>query len=588
MRPLVAVAAALSCTLACLPGGASAASAPAKPVWAGTCGLPNQTTTWMDFGQPQFLQLFGRPGVIVSSSSGAFPGQVRATGAQTVYWDMHLNARVGTPTAPTDPSTIVARADKLYEFASSQLACSTPVIIENELFGASLPTPWSDSNAQYRQNVLTFLTELAKRGAYPMLLVNSTPYTDGDAGVWWQQVAQVSDLVREVYVPATQLWAEGPILANRTLRNRYRDAVDQLTTIGIPPQRIGLIVTMATTIGFGGRNGLKPASAWFDTVKWQALSLRQVAAETHVSSLWSWGWGEWSKAEQDPDKQAAACVWLWTRYPSFCDGPAAAGPGFDASRTEGQIRLAAGTQCRIGTDVITKAQIAALQLVTGDFDIAFSALQQRIVEDRKIQVPQARVLAAERAVVASRFRGSWSAYGAALRAAHANRSIALAVLGDELRRDEISASLPAGNPTASQVTTFYTSYPDLLVRHVKSKTPVPWLDGRTSGYALSQIAPAELFTAKLGKRSLLQTPLGSYSITPAGDAVPMGALQLSQVRPSIVAALREFARGAAFERWSTAAQRDAQDQAICLGDNLPQPAAPDLTTYLPFLSPSGW
>jgi hypothetical protein len=585
MRTLVAVAA-LAAACACLPGHAPAA-APAKPVWAGTCGLPNQTTTWMDFGQPQFLQLFGRPGVVVSSSSGAFPTQVRATGAQTVYWDMHLNARVGTPTAPTDPSTMVARADKLYEFASSQLNCATPVIVENELFGASLPTPWSDTNAQYRANVLAFLTELSKRGAFPMLLVNSTPYTAGDAATWWQQVAQVSDLVREVYVPATQLWTEGPILGNRTLRNKYRQAVADLTQLGIPPQRIGLIVTMATTIGFGGRNGLNPPSAWYDTVKWQVLSLRQVAAETHVSSLWSWGWGEWSKPEQDPDKNAAACVWLWARYASFCDGPAAAGPQFEASRTEGQIRLGAGVQCRIGKDVLTTAAVNRLAQVTGDFDTAFSALQQRIVESRRAQIPRTRILDAERAVVASRFHGSWSAYGAALRAAHADRSIAQGVLGDELRRDAIAASLRTPTPSGADIETFYSSYPDMLVRRVSTKTPAPWLDGRKSGYALEDIAPASVFTAKGGKRSLLQTPLGSYTVTPAGDSLPMGLLNLTQVRPGITAALRAFELGAAVERWSAAAQRDAQDEAICLGDNLPQPAAFDLTTYLPFLSPTG-
>lgn len=585
MRSLVAVAA-LAAACACVPGPASAAP-PAKPVWAGTCGLPNQTTTWMDFGQPQFLQQFGKPGIIVSSSSGTFPAQVRATGAQTVYWDMHLNARVGTPTSPTDPSTMVARADKLYEFASSQIGCSTPVIVENELFGASLPTPWSDTNAQYRANVLAFLTELAKRGAFPMLLVNSTPYTAGDAATWWQQVAQVSDLVREVYVPATQLWNEGPILGNRTLRNKYRQAVADLTQLGIPPQRVGLIVTMATTIGFGGRNGLKPASAWFDTVKWQVLSLRQVATETHVSSLWSWGWGEWSQAEQDPDKTAAACVWLWTRYPSFCDGPAAAGPQFDASRTEGQIRLGAGIQCRIGSDVLTTAAVNRLAQVTGDFDTAFSALEQRIVESRQARIPRARILAAERAVVASRFHGNWSAYGAALRAAHADRAIAQGVLGDELRRDAIAANLRASPPSGSDIETFYTSYPDMLVRRVSAKAPVPWLNGRKSGYALADVAPASVFTAKRGKRSLLQTPLGSYTVTPAGDSLPMGLLNLTQVRPGITAALRAFELGAAVERWSAAAQRDAQDEAICLGDNLPQPAAFDLTTYLPFLSPTG-
>jgi len=59
------------------------------------------------------------------------------------------------------------------------------------------------------------------------------------------------------------------------------------------------------------------------------------------------------------------------------------------------------------------------------------------------------------------------------------------------------------------------------------------------------------------------------------------------VRPAIVAALRSFERGAAYERWSIAAQRDALDQAICSDDDLPQQAAIDLTTYLPFLSPTG-
>jgi hypothetical protein len=306
-----------------------------------------------------------------------------------------------------------------------------------------------------------------------------------------------------------------------------------------------------------------------------------------VSSLWSWGWGEWSKAEQDPDKAAAACVWLWARFASFCDGPAAAGPQFDASRTEGQIRLGAGVQCRIGKDVVTTAAVNRLAQVTGDFDTAFSALQQRIIESRRAQIPRARILAAERAVVASRFHGSWSAYGAALGAAHANRAIAQGVLGDELRRDAISANLRTPTPSGADIETFYSAYPDMLVRRVTAKAPVPWLNGRTSGFALADIAPASVFTAKGGKRSLLETPLGSYAVTPAGDSLPMGLLNLTQVRPGITAALRAFELGAAVERWSAAAQRDAQDEAICLGDNLPQPAAFDLTTYLPFLSPTG-
>jgi hypothetical protein len=579
----VVVAALLfACLLA--PGRGSAAG---KPVWAGTCNLPNAATQWMDFGWPAFSSIFGRPGVIVSASSGGFPQQMRDTGARTVYWDMYLKSRVGQPATPADPSTIVAKANTLYEFASAQMGCPNPVIVENELFGASLATPWSDANTTYRQNVLTFLRQLSARGAYPMLLVNSTPYTAGDAAPWWQQVASVADLVRETYVPATILWKQGPIVANRTLRNKYRTAVQQLTELGIPPQRIGLIVTMSTSVGLGGRNGLQPASAWYDVVKWQVLSLRQVAAETGISSLWSWGWGQYSPAEFDPDKGVAACVWLWSRNPTLCDGPAVAGPDFSGSRVEGQIRIRSGLQCSVGRDSLSNDAIQRLQLVTGDRDTAYTALYSRLVEARETPVSTKRALAAEQAVIASRFRGNRSAYVAALSAGHANRAIALGILADELRRAEIESTLPAGRPSEADISMFYSSYPDLLVRKVTSREPVPWLDGLKRGYALSQIAPAELFTAKAGRGSLVRTPLGSYTVTPIGDAVPLGLLPLGAVRPAIAGAIRSFARGAAYERWTTIHQKDALATAVCLGDDLPQPGVVDLSTYLPFLSVAG-
>jgi len=60
-------------------------------------------------------------------------------------------------------------------------------------------------------------------------------------------------------------------------------------------------------------------------------------------------------------------------------------------------------------------------------------------------------------------------------------------------------------------------------------------------------------------------------------------LSISAVRPAIVAALRGFERAQAFERWTIARQNVILDQTICLHDELPQPAAIDLTQYLPFL-----
>ena len=38
---------------------------------------------------------------------------------------------------------------------------------------------------------------------------------------------------------------------------------------------------------------------------------------------------------------------LWTRDSSLCDGPDAAGSGFDDSLTEGQIALPQGVQCSL-------------------------------------------------------------------------------------------------------------------------------------------------------------------------------------------------------------------------------------------------
>jgi hypothetical protein len=131
------------------------------------------------------------------------------------------------------------------------MGCTTPVVVFNELSGPGLVTPWSDSNAQYRANVLALLQDIAALGAHPVLLIPAAAYTGGDALTWWQQVSAVAEIVREIYKPATATWKLGPILGNRDLRNSYRAAVTNLTSIGIPANRVGLMVSFATTVGFG-------------------------------------------------------------------------------------------------------------------------------------------------------------------------------------------------------------------------------------------------------------------------------------------------------------------------------------------------
>ena len=265
--------AALVLVIAAAPASAHAAT-PAP--YAGQCGLPATQPIWADFGWPsdQFDPILGKPGIVLGASSGAYPAQMRAAGAATVYFDLNFNKRIGTTTKPADPATMQAKAQSLFTFAVQQTGCATPVIVLNELSGASLVTPWSDNNAQYRQNALAFVQALAALGAHPVLLVAARPYTGGDAAVWWQQAAASAELVREVYVPATATWKQGPVLGNRTLRDSYRQAVADFTAIGISPSRLGLMLSFATTHGFGGRNGLEPAEAWYEVAKWQALAVQ--------------------------------------------------------------------------------------------------------------------------------------------------------------------------------------------------------------------------------------------------------------------------------------------------------------------------
>jgi hypothetical protein len=579
---LVCGAVAAACLLA-------AGTAVSDPVFAGRCGIRAQQTVWGEYGWPSLLPILARPGTLLAATTHSgtdYAVAARARGAATYAFDLKLSNRVGTPTAPADPSTIGAAAQTEYQRAVVRSGgCATPLVVENELFGAKTPTPWTASTAQYRANVLAFLQDLAALGAHPVLLVNKSPYAgSADAVAWWQSVAKVSDIVREVYLSATQIWPLGPILGNRLLRQSYRNAVTDLTTsLGIPANRLGIMISFLSQKGVGGRNGLQPSSAWFQVVKWEALSAKQVAKETGLGSVFSWGWQEWNKKEMDPDKPKAACVWLWGRTRSLCNAPKMLGKGFNRNVTAGQIALLHGVVCRVDDlGAVSGQSLDSLQALAGDRDAALSALFERLVEASKQPVSRHAVLAAQQEVVRESFHGKRSAYLVALHQSHATVGIALSVLGDELRRARLEQLRYAPKPTAGEVAAFYAAYPDLLVRRVHVSPTPPWLAART-GYAVSEAAPQRLFSLPTGRRSRLTTLLGTFSVRPLGASQPLGALPLSTVRPAIVAALRGFERAQSFERWTIGEQNQALNRTICLRDQLPQPAAIDLTEYLPFL-----
>jgi hypothetical protein len=440
----------LAATLLAALAGAGKASASHLP-----CGLPAAHPLWIDFADHSVafrMTLFARPGLVLAT---ARPGadELRTRGAQTVFWHMHMNRIVGPPTAPPDPASVVAAAQDLFERAVAATGCTTPVIALNELWGGYRATPWSETHARYRANVLQLVKALADKGAVPFLLVPGQPrrvFVDGDARVWWLEVAKHAHIVRQMHFHAPKVHRLGPIVGPRKRRVAMRSAIWHMTSIGIPMERLGLLLGFQSGLGKGGREGLRPTSSWLEIVKQDALAASHVSNELGVPSVWSWGWGTFGPESVDRDKPRAACVYLWTRDPTLCDGPAVAGPRFNPSRTIGQIVLPAGVQCRTSIGSIGTADLQDVLPAFDDRRDALTALLNRLVYvDGGADPPRGDVLYAEQLVVQRAFGGDAAAYRAALEQFGLRVAVARELIADQLRRQEFEAIVPIRHRTPS-------------------------------------------------------------------------------------------------------------------------------------------
>jgi len=567
----------------------AALGAGAPTALADGCGVPDTTPIWVDFsGHDAPIQ--ARPGLVLAVASGTdVPQQIRAAGAATVLFDLNFNKRVGTSTNPADPSVIDDRAKTFFDYAVSVTGCQTPTIAENELAGAQTPTPWTSNNAQYRANVLQFLTDMTNLGARPLLSIANPPYTGGDAAYWWQQVSKVAILLRQVYFTspnAVGLYSIGPVAASRSMRQSLRGLVNHLTQIGIPSGRVALEMQFTSSPGLGTRAGLQPASAWLEVVKLEALAAKAVATEFKLNGVWSWGWATFNaNVTPDPDKPAAACVWLWTRDQTLCDGPAAAGADFNASLTEGQLDVPAGARCVSGAGVIIdRNAVSRFTTVTGDPGYAASVLLEQAALKAEQPVNPKDVASAERAVVVASFAGDRSKYRAALTAAKLTLADARAIIAARLRRDDVEARFRPPAPTAAAVNDFLATYASQEVRLVSSTSPAPWLGGASRGWAVSTLAPAEVFTLTAGGR--IDTPDGTFDVAPLGVSLPLGLLPRTQAIAAARATLGRLARESVYRGWLHATETKLLDGASCLNDQVPTAVATDLSPFVPFLLPS--
>ena len=105
--------------VALLVGGASAGADPVPPTPPAdlhSCTLPGSTPYWFDYadGAVPFWQLYANPKVIAAVTNLGLPAEIRAKGGQTVYFDLYLKSRAGLPSQPQDPSTMNAKADRLF------------------------------------------------------------------------------------------------------------------------------------------------------------------------------------------------------------------------------------------------------------------------------------------------------------------------------------------------------------------------------------------------------------------------------------------------------------------------------------------
>ena len=423
---------------------------------ADSCGLPSSTPVWIDYGEgsvkPDVRDVLARPGVVVASSGTAVPRYYRAHGAATMYFVLHFSLLVGEPSDPSDSASILDAADKLYAKAVESSGCATPWIALNELFGTNLATPWSRTNATYRANVLAFMQRLHDRGARPALLLQGNPNTDGDAAQWWRQVARAGAIVYESYYDAKRISSLGTVIGTRRMRLGERAIIHQLERAGVTPDRLGIMLGFhsAQTPGIGGRQGLQPTEAWLRVVKWEALEAAQVAKDEQLGSVWSWGWGTFGPESVDADKAAAACVYLWARDQSLCDGPAAAGAAFSSSLAEGQILLPPGVTCTFAGGHVPTAAVDALARLTHSRRLALTGVFARVALRSAASVPLADVLAAEQAAVDRVFHGSRRAYLEALTRSRATLGVARNVVRDELRRRVIAEMLVGrGSPQST-------------------------------------------------------------------------------------------------------------------------------------------
>ena len=235
--------------------------------------------------------------------------------------------------------------------------------------------------------------------------------------------------------------------------------------------------------------------------------------------MWSWGWGTFATpGSADPDKQAAACTYLWARDPPLCDAPALAVPGFDADLTPGAVDLAPGFQCRYDGGSFTTAELTALTDAGVTRASALTALLERSLVRTRATIGPTALLRAERSVIAGQFDGRARAYRQFLQVEGATPAVARDAIRDQLLEAKIARGLRVAPITSADVTAFIASPTPACARAAsRPRGPVRWLVGQTRGVAIPGLAPRAVLTASAGTTVLVHADDGPVRVRVLGS-----------------------------------------------------------------------
>ena len=216
------------------------------------------------------------------------------------------------------------------------------------MWGSNLPDAVvADERAVPRRTCSSSSRRLRALGARPFLLLSTRPFTDGEAGDWWRRGGALHGLRPRDLLPGSADPPPGadPRLAQPAQRVSARDHRPDRDRDPALEDRD--LPRLPYEPGHGGREGLKPASAWFNHIKLQVLAVKQVAREMPFATDLVVGLGRVvcvATATRTSRPPPASTSGRATR--ASATGPAGPGPGSTQSLTVGQLRSRRASSAR--------------------------------------------------------------------------------------------------------------------------------------------------------------------------------------------------------------------------------------------------